>query len=518
MTKQTEAKSKKPVMLCILDGWGMKTGKPGDTLSLAQTPVFDHLWQTMPHTTLTASGEAVGLPAGRMGNSEVGHLNIGAGRVVYQDFTRINKAIADGDYFTNPAFLQTMQTVKQNGSKLHLLGLLSDGGVHSHIQHLQALLQLAKDQGLKEVFLHCFLDGRDVPPKSAAGYLKQLQDFLAEIQLGQIATVIGRFYAMDRDKRWPRVEAAWRAMTLGEGNKTTDYQQALADSYAQGLTDEFVKPIVVTNATGGFFGQVETGDGMIFYNFRADRAREITRAFTEPDFLEFPRPVFPQVAYCCMTEYDETFSLPVAFPKQELRQTLGEVLAAHGKRQLRIAETEKYAHVTFFFNGGVEEPNPLEDRILIPSPQVATYDLQPEMSAQAVTETVLEKIEKNYYDVIILNFANPDMVGHTGVLAAAKEAVETVDHCLGRIVKAILAVDGAMLITADHGNVEKMLDEDGQPVTAHTTSPVPCILVGAGGSLREGGALKDIAPTLLQLLKLPQPAEMTGQSLWQPEN
>lgn len=511
---------KKPVMLCILDGWGMKTGLPGDALSQARLPNFDALWQDCPHTTLAASGLAVGLPAGLMGNSEVGHLNIGAGRVVYQDLTAIDKAVADGDFYQNPALLAACRAAKRGSGRLHLLGLLSDGGVHSHFAHLLALLKLAQTEGVPEVFVHCFLDGRDVPPTSGLGYLQRLNEHMTQNGYGKLGLVCGRFWAMDRDKRWERVERAWRALVLGEAPKAEDLAQAVAASYAAEVTDEFVEPAL----PAAYDCSMQDGDAVIFYNFRADRAREITRALTAPDFADFARPKFPKLHYCCMTEYDATFNLPVAFLRRPPQNTLGEVVAAAGLHQLRIAETEKYAHVTFFFNGGVEEPNPAEERILIPSPKVATYDLQPEMSAPEVCDQVVAAIGGGKFELIILNLANPDMVGHTGVIPAAVKAVETVDACLGRIVAAIKEQDGCLLVTADHGNVERLLDEDGQPVTAHTTSPVPLIFVandsrdGAGrqvDALADGGALCDLAPTLLALLSLAQPEEMTGRNLLQ---
>ena len=504
---------KKPVMLCILDGWGMKTGQPSDTFSHASTPNFDRLMAEMPHTTLDASGEAVGLPEGQIGNSEVGHLNIGAGRVVYQDLTRITKSIKDGDFYENPVFLDAMKAAKQGSGKLHFFGLLSNGGVHSDIFHLKSLLTMAKMNGVKQAYVHCFLDGRDVPPTSGADFLRELRDFMEDIEYGKVATVGGRFYAMDRDKRWERVEKAWRAMVLDEGEAVQDYVARVEQSYAEEVTDEFVVPFRVVDENGVCGGQITDGDSIIFYNFRADRAREITRAFYEDDFEGFTRPQAPKVAYACMTEYDATFPLPVAFRKEELANTLGEYIAKQGKRQLRIAETEKYAHVTFFFNGGVEAANPDEERILIPSPKVQTYDLQPEMSAEEVTQNVLAAIGESKYDMIILNFANPDMVGHTGIMEAAVKAVEKVDDCLGKIEQAVLGVGGVLLVTADHGNVEKMYDENGTPVTAHTTNQVPFIVVGYDCALSSGGALKDIAPTMLKIMNLPQPAEMSGISL-----
>lgn len=505
--------AKKPVMLCILDGWGMKTGLDSDTFSQAQTPNFDKLMAEMPNTALDASGEEVGLPAGQIGNSEVGHLNIGAGRVVYQDLTRITKAIRDGEFYENRVLKDAMNHAKENNGKLHFLGLLSDGGVHSDIFHLKSLITMAKMNGVKECYVHCFLDGRDVPPTSGTRYLAEIRDFIEDIEYGKVATVGGRFWGMDRDKRWDRVEKHWRAMVMNEGEAVTDYVARVEESYAENVTDEFVEPFRVVDENGICGGQIESGDSIIFYNFRADRAREITGAFYKTDFEGFARPKFPRVAYTCMTEYDATFPLPVAFRKEELTNTLGEYVAKMGKKQLRIAETEKYAHVTFFFNGGVEAPNKNEDRILIPSPKVQTYDLQPEMSAEEVTQGVLNAINEDKYDLIILNFANPDMVGHTGIMPAAVKAVEKVDECVGRIQKAVAQKQGVLLVTADHGNVEKMFETDGTPVTAHTTNKVPFIVVGCNCQLKAGGALKDIAPTLLEIMELPQPEEMLGESL-----
>lgn len=499
--------TKKPIMLCIMDGWGLKTGLPGDALSLASLPDFDRICAENPTATLEASGLAVGLPAGMMGNSEVGHLNIGAGRVIYQDLTAIDKAIADGEFAATPALVGAMKAAQKSG-RLHLMGLLSDGGVHSHFNHLLALLKMAQEMGVAQTYVHCFMDGRDVPPTSGIDYLERLLGHFAATGYGAPGVVCGRFWAMDRDKRWDRVAKAWRAMVLAEGTVAADMAAAVRDSYAAGVTDEFIEPLV---PQGNDF-TVQDGDALVFYNFRADRAREITRAFTDEDFADFARPHFPQVSYCCMTEYDEKFTLPVAFKKETPKNTLGEWLAAQGKRQLRIAETEKYAHVTFFFNGGVEQANVGEERVLVASPKVATYDLQPEMSAPEVCDRVVAAIAGSEFDAIILNLANPDMVGHTGVIPAAVQAVETVDHCLGRIEAAIKAAGGALLITADHGNVERLLDEAGNPVTAHTTSQVPVVLVNYPGALRSG-ALCDIAPTLLEMMNLPQPAEMTGHSL-----
>lgn len=512
------ASEKKPVMLVIMDGWGVREDSNGNALARARTPNFHRLLERYPHTTLEASGEAVGLPAGQMGNSEVGHLNIGAGRVVYQELTRITKAVRDGSFFANPAFNAAIQSAKEGDGALHLMGLLSDGGVHSHIEHLFALLELAARSGLARVFIHAFLDGRDVPPANAGEYIRATEEKCRELGLGRIATVMGRYYAMDRDRRWDRTEKAYRAMVLGEGERASTAGEAVRQSYQKEVTDEFVIPTVVITEGDRPVGVVRPGDAVIFYNFRADRARQITRAFVEEGFAGFDRPGGKLgVYFVCMTQYDVTIPAPVAFPPEELTNTLGEVLAAHGLKQLRIAETEKYAHVTFFFNGGVEEPNQGEDRILIPSPKVATYDLQPEMSAVKVTDTVVEKIRGRAYDVIILNFANPDMVGHTGLMDAAIKAVETVDSCLGRIVAAMAETGGSLLVTADHGNVEQMVDpETGEPHTAHTSGRVPFILVDEAyreAKLREGGSLQDIAPTILYLLGIAKPPEMTGENL-----
>jgi len=512
---------KGPLALIILDGWGCSLQERGNSIFLAKTPNFKHLQETYPHTTLAASGEEVGLPFGQMGNSEVGHLNIGAGRVVYQDITRISKAIRTGEFFTNPVLVEAMKKAQEGKASLHLFGLVSDGGVHSHLTHLYALLEMARRYGLPGVFIHAFLDGRDVPPASAKEYIQEVEKKCRELNAGKIATLMGRYYAMDRDKRWERVEKAFNAIVYGEGEKATLAQAAVERSYENGVTDEFLVPTVIIDGDGNPVGRVAPGDVIIFYNFRADRAREITRAFTDRDFTGFRRREgYPGVNFVCMTQYDVTIDAPVAFPPQSLKNTLGEVLAGRGLKQLRIAETEKYAHVTFFFNGGVEAPNPGEDRILIPSPKVATYDLKPEMSAYEVTDRVLEEIAGDKYDVIILNYANPDMVGHTGILGAAVKAVAVVDECLGRVVNAILDKGGVALVTADHGNAEQMLEENGKEAhTAHTTNAVPFILVGEkyrGSSLRSGGALEDIAPTILDIMGIPQPPEMTGSSLLAP--
>jgi len=508
---------KKPLMLMILDGWGINRNPAHNAVALAKTPNLNGLLTDYPHVEIRTSGMAVGLPDGQMGNSEVGHLNIGAGRVVYQDLTRISKAIDDGDFFRNRVLLDCIAKTKAGGGRLHLAGLLSDGGVHSHNSHLYALLVLAKREGLKDVFVHCLLDGRDTPPQSGAGYLVQLETEIARIGCGSIATVMGRYYAMDRDNRWERVEEAYNAMVCGEGRRYATGREAIEQSYAAGVHDEFVHPSVVAN-NGEPVGTLRDGDGFIFFNFRSDRAREITRAIALENFDGFVRHCHPRLAdYVCMTEYDATFGLPIAFEQLEMTNLLGAVVSDAGLKQLRIAETEKYAHVTFFFNGGNEAPYPGEERCLIPSPkEVATYDQKPEMSAYAVTEELLSRLDKDVYDVIILNFANCDMVGHSGVLDAAIKAVEAVDTCVGRVAVKVREKNGAILITADHGNAEQMADENGEPFTAHTTNPVWLVLVDDSRKdvkLREGGCLADIAPTMLKLLGLKQPEEMSGESL-----
>jgi len=503
-----------PVVLVVLDGFGVRAEKRDNAIALARTPSFDTFRARYPHTTLAASELRVGLPEGQMGNSEVGHLNLGAGRVVYMDSTRITLAVREGTIARNPVIVEAMDRVRERGA-FHLMGLVSDGGVHSYQEHLEGIVRLARDRGLRRVFVHAFLDGRDTPPASGAGYLEKLQAFLGELGVGKVATVSGRYYAMDRDKRWERVEKAWRALVRGEGVMAEDAVEAVRRSYAQGVTDEFVVPVVIQEG-GRPVATLQDGDSALFFNFRADRARQLTAALTRPDFEGFPRPVFPKLHFVCMTEYDKSFRLPVAFPPEPLRNIVADVLAAAGLANLRIAETEKYAHVTYFFNGGVEKPWPGEDRILVPSAKVATYDLKPEMSAYEITARLLEEVGAGKHRVVVGNFANPDMVGHTGVLAAAVRAVEVVDECLGRIVEAVLARRGAVLITADHGNCELMRDPvTGQPHTAHTTNPVPFYLIheGARGRLREGGALEDVGPTMLALLGLPQPAEMTGRDL-----
>ena len=509
--------SKKPIALIIMDGFGYNHKDYGNAIRAAKTPNIDRLLANYPHTLIGASGMDVGLPEGQMGNSEVGHTNIGAGRIVYQELTRITKSIKDGEFFSNEAFTAAVENCKKNDSALHLFGLLSNGGVHSHNSHLYGLLELAKKAGLTKVYVHCFMDGRDVPPTSGADFVAELEEKLKEIGVGKIATVMGRYYAMDRDNNWDRVQKAYDSLTKGEGVKATCPVKAMEESYANDVTDEFVLPTVITNEDGTPVSVVKDNDSVIFFNFRPDRAREMTRAFCDDKFTGFERP-FLKTTFVCFKDYDE--SIPnklIAFEKEEIQNTFGEYLAANGKKQLRLAETEKYAHVTFFFNGGVEEPNIDEARLLVNSPKdVATYDLKPEMSAPEVGMDLVEAIKSDKYDVIIINFANPDMVGHTGVIPAAVKAVERVDSLVGDAVQAIKDVDGVLFICADHGNAEKMIDyETGKPHTAHTTNPVPFILVNADPSykLREGGCLADIAPTLLEIMGLPQPKEMTGKSL-----
>ena len=505
------------VALIILDGYGIGEPNAGNAIYTAKTPVMDGLLQRWPHTKLSASGLDVGLPDGQMGNSEVGHTNIGSGRVVFQDLPRITNAISDGSFFENPVYGAALDNAA-NGKALHILGLLSDGGVHSHIRHIFAMVKMAHDRGIERVYLHCFLDGRDVAPTSGAGYVRQLHDYCAELGTGKIATLQGRFYGMDRDKRWDRIQKAYEAISCGVGDKADCPICAMKNSYKNEKTDEFVVPCVIQE-DGKPVATVEAGDSMIFFNFRPDRTREITRAFIDANFSDFERlGGYKPVTFVGMTRYDDTFTnIETAFKPVTLTNTMGEYLAANGKTQLRIAETEKYAHVTFFFNGGVEAPNPGEDRELIPSPKVTTYDLKPEMSAYEVTDKAVELIGSGKYDVMILNFANCDMVGHTGVLEAAEKAVKTVDACVDRVVKAVLATGGQVLITADHGNADMMIDPTtGEPFTAHTTNKVPFILVDPSrkdAKLREGGRLADLAPTMLELMGLPKPAEMTGESL-----
>lgn len=508
--------SKKPTVLMILDGYGLNKRVDGNAVAEANTPVMDKLMAECPFVEGQASGLAVGLPDGQMGNSEVGHLNMGAGRIVYQELTRITKEIEDGDFFKNEALLAACRNAKENNSALHLYGLVSDGGVHSHITHIYGLLELAKREGLSKVYVHCFLDGRDTPPESGKGYVEQLEAKMQELGVGECVSVMGRYYAMDRDNRWDRVEMAYKALVKGEGVAADSITGAIQKSYDDGKTDEFVIPAVLVR-DGKPVGRIADKDSIIFFNFRPDRAREISRAFCCDDFTGFAREKRLDVTYVCFTEYDETIpNKLVAFHKVSITNTFGEYLAAHGLKQARIAETEKYAHVTFFFNGGVEEPNEGETRILVKSPKVATYDLQPEMSAYEVCDKLCEAIRSLEYDVIIINFANPDMVGHTGVESAAIKAVEAVDECVGKAVAAIKEVNGQMFICADHGNAEQLVDyTTGEPFTAHTTNPVPFILVNADPAytLREGGRLADIIPTLIELMGMEQPAEMTGKSL-----
>ena len=501
--------NKTPTTLIIMDGFGMTGSTAGNAVYAAKTPRLDQFFREFAHTELSASGLDVGLPAGQMGNSEVGHTNIGAGRVVFQDLPRITKSIADGDFFRNPAYNHAMDSCKEKGTALHLMGLLSDGGVHSHLEHLFALLKLAKEKGLEKVYIHAFLDGRDVSPTSGAGFVAQTVEKCRELGVGKIATVMGRYYAMDRDKRWDRVEQAYDAMVYGDSAVFNPVPvAAVKDSYAAGVTDEFVEPVVCDQD-----GTISDNDSVIFFNFRPDRAREITRTLVDPDFGGFTRQFFP-VTFVCNTEYDATMpNVEVAYPRNSVRNGLGEYLSQMGMTQLRIAETEKYAHVTFFFNGGSETVFPGEDRVLVASPKVATYDLQPEMSAYEVCERCVERVESGAYDVIILNFANCDMVGHTGVFDAAVKAVETVDECVGRVVDATLKMGGIAMITADHGNAEQMVEADGSPMTAHTTNLVPFILCGAGTELRSGGRLADIAPTMLDVMGLACPQEMDGKTL-----
>ena len=519
----------KPIMLCIMDGFGLAPAGPGNAIAAARTPNLDCLFAEMPWTQLEASGRAVGLPAGQMGNSEVGHTNMGAGRVVWQDLSMISNEIEDGTFFENAAFGEAIAHVKKNGSTLHLFGLMSDGGVHSHIEHIKGLARLAEKNGIERLYVHCFMDGRDTPPTSGAGYVEEMEAFLEAVQQEaaargiaaayKVGSVMGRYYAMDRDKRWDRVQKAYDVLT-GSGDPAQSHalsgKEAVLAAYEAEQTDEFILPVCCNG-----FGGIADGDAVIFANFRPDRAREITRAFVDPDFDGFERKaVLKDLCYICMTTYDATIpNVRIAYPPKDLKNTLGEVLAEKGLTQLRIAETEKYAHVTFFFNGGIEQPYEGEDRILIPSPKVATYDLQPEMSAPEVTDAVCKRIEENCPDFIILNFANCDMVGHTGVFDAAVKAVETVDACVGRVSDAVQKAGGKLFVTADHGNADEMLNEKGEVVTAHSTNPVPFIYCDFTGTdprqLAEGGALCDIAPTMLDAAGLPQPNEMSGKSLLQ---
>jgi len=506
-----------PLMLIILDGWGINPSQEGNAVYLADTPFLDMLMERYPHTQLKCSGESVGLPEGIMGNSEVGHLNIGAGRIVYQDLMRINRSIRDRSFFCNTVLTDIMAAVKTRGTALHLMGLMSDGGVHSHIDHLPALLEMSRSAGIDEVYVHAVMDGRDTPPDSGISYIQKIQAHLDASHHGRIATICGRYFAMDRDQRWDRIEKAYRLYTRADGVRETHPATAVRNAYERNETDEFIQPVSITDSEGTPSGVVKNGDGIIFFNFRPDRAREITRAFTENDFPHFERNPFPKLCgFVCMTQYDEKFKLPTAFPPIYMDHILGDVLSGRGLTQLRIAETEKYAHVTYFFNGGVERPFPGEDRCMIPSPrEVATYDLKPEMSAVAVKDEVISRLDSNAYDVVILNFANMDMVGHTGVLEAAVKACETVDRCVQAIVTRLLDIGGTALITADHGNAEMMTHANGTPHTAHSRNPVPLILVDdSRRNVRlRPGILADIAPTILALLGIEPPKEMNGRSL-----
>lgn len=508
-------KRSKPVALIILDGFGLREETQGNAIAQANIPNFKRYWSTYPHATLQAAGQAVGLPNGQMGNSEVGHLNIGAGRTVYQDLTRVNKEIQEGRFFDNDVMLEAMRYAKEKNKALHLYGLLSDGGVHSHIDHLFALLHLAKREEVNKVYIHAFLDGRDVAPDSAKGYIEQLLAKMEELGIGQIATIQGRYYSMDRDNRWERIEKAYRAMVYAEGPRYTDPIQAIIESYEKSVYDEFVLPTVMVDEENEPIGLISSEDAVIFYNFRPDRAIQISQVFTNSDFRGFNRGHAAPKAlhYVCLTHFSETVKGFVAYKPANLDNTLGEVLTQNGLKQLRIAETEKYPHVTFFFSGGRESKFEGETRILIDSPQVATYDLKPEMSAYQVTEALIQEIEADQHDAIILNLANPDMVGHSGMLEPTIKAVETVDQCLGQIVEKIIEKGGIALITADHGNADMVLDAQNRPFTAHTTNPVPIIVTKQGLSLREDGILADLAPTILDLLKIQKPSEMTGKTL-----
>ncbi|MDP4090007.1 MAG: 2,3-bisphosphoglycerate-independent phosphoglycerate mutase [Bacillota bacterium] len=506
--------TKKPVMLMILDGFGLTDKVDGNAVRAAYKPNYDRFFAEYPHTQLGASGMDVGLPDGQMGNSEVGHLNIGAGRIIYQELTRITKAVMDGDFFENEALNKAIDNALKNNTSLHLLGLLSDGGVHSHIDHVKALFKLAKDKGLSRVYLHAFMDGRDTPPSSGKDYILNIENYLKELGNGKIATVTGRYYAMDRDNRWERVKLAYDALVNAKGENASSAVEAMERSYADNKTDEFVLPTVVSE-DGKPTAHIKNGDSVIFFNFRPDRAREITRAINDRKFDGFERETL-NLTYVCMTQYDKTIeNVEVAYRPQSYSNTLGEYVSKLGKKQLRIAETEKYAHVTFFFNGGVEAPNEGEDRALIASPKVATYDLKPEMSAYEVTDEMLKRLDSDEYDMVILNFANPDMVGHTGIFEAAKAAIEAVDVCLGKIVDKVLEKEGTVFITADHGNAEQMIDySTGTPMTAHTTDPVPFLYVAKDATeMRDGGVLADIAPTMLQAMGVEIPGEMTGKTL-----
>lgn len=504
-----------PTALIILDGFACRGEEKGNAVAQANKPNFDRYWNTYPHAQLTASGEAVGLPEGQMGNSEVGHLNIGAGRIVYQSLTRVNISIREGEFEQNETFLNAIKHAKDKGTSLHLFGLLSDGGVHSHIEHLFALLKLAANEGLEKVYVHAFLDGRDVGPQTAPGYVKQTIEKMKEIGVGEFATISGRYYSMDRDKRWERVEKSYRSMVYGEGPSYTDPLELVEDNYKNGIYDEFILPSVLTKADGSPVATVQNDDAVIFYNFRPDRAIQISNTFTNKDFRSFDRGAkHPEnLHFVCLTHFSETVDGYVAFQPANLDNTLGEVISQNGMTQLRIAETEKYPHVTFFMSGGRENEFPGETRVLINSPRVATYDLQPEMSAYEVTESLLNEIEAEKHDAIILNFANPDMVGHSGMLEPTIKAVETVDECLGKIVDLIVSKGGTAIITADHGNADEVITPEGTPMTAHTTNPVPVIVTKPNVELREDGILGDLAPTMLELLEVAQPAEMTGKTL-----
>lgn len=505
---------RKPMMLMILDGFGINDNEKANAVKLANTPNIDNLMKTWTTTEIHTSGLDVGLPDGQMGNSEVGHTNIGAGRIVYQDLTRITKSIEDGDFFSVKEITEAIENCKRNHSKLHIMGLLSDGGVHSHIRHLVALLEAAKRKDLEDVYVHCFLDGRDTPPASGESYIIQLEEKMKEKEVGKIASISGRFYSMDRDKRWDRVEKAYNVLVKGEGEKATSPIAAIESSYQQEVFDEFVLPTVICNSNNEPLATIQDNDSVIFFNYRPDRAREITRSLVDPEFDGFAtKPL--NLYYVCFTQYDETIpNVHVAFKPESLKNTFGEYVSSKGLTQLRIAETEKYAHVTFFFNGGEEKQYPGEDRILVPSPKVQTYDMQPEMSAVEVTDKVVEAIEADKYDCIILNYANPDMVGHTGNLEAAIKAIETIDECVARVVSAVEEKNGIIIMTADHGNAEQMIDyKTGEPHTAHTTNPVPLVLIGVEGVQLKVGKLADLAPTMLDLMELPKPAEMSGETL-----
>ena len=517
LAPKTTVPAAKTTVLLILDGFGMSDDRDGNAIALANTPNMDKLMSQWPCVKGSASGMDVGLPEGQMGNSEVGHTNIGAGRVVYQELTRITKSIQDGDFFENPALLGAVENCKKNGSAFHLYGLVSDGGVHSHNTHLYALLELAKRHGLSQVYVHAFLDGRDTPPTSGKGYLMELEDKIKELGVGAIATITGRYYAMDRDTQWDRVQKAYDVLTQGIGNSAQTVAECMDESYKNGVNDEFVVPTVIGGPGANSNATIKAQDSVVFFNFRPDRAREITSAFCDPNFSHFPRkggqiPLY----YVCFTDYDPSLSNKVvAYAGQSLANTLGEYLSAKGKTQLRLAETTKYAHVTYFFNGGIEEPYPGEDRKLVPTPEVATFDLQPEMSAYGITDAAEEAINSGKYDLIVMNYANPDMVGHTGLIPATVKAVEAVDICVGRLIEAVMATGSQMLVCADHGNADKMAEPNGDPFTAHTTNPVPFILVNSKNAkgLDKGGKLCDIAPTVLDMMAVTQPKEMTGRSL-----